>query len=977
MKKILLYVVAASLYAAPAAAQFTITAPTGATPINVRAADDFATRAFQDPWDMSQRTDVGWWTFGTDTSIALNFQNPAVTGGVFTGTKPSGGPAGLYLLESPLAPSPGGSAAPIGKTGQQYPIDANFFTHLVYRMNSNVAGVSQYAWSQTDIYADQTIAFEQTQSATPVVTGWKVYTVPLTSLSVAGASRPWSGTMRALEILPLAGGGTAQIQLDWVRLVHDEAVLHQNVTWTGGLADIYIDNDNNSANGTLGRVAVNRASPFNFFVGALPAGRYFIALHANTAGEATSGFTYSTGSYQVNEIPTLQFTTPSEEGSSEDFATTKLGDPWDFIQNTDVDRTLPGYPGTEHVTSDGIGVLNLRNEAGVDLGPQTVYFGTSTPATPETGNVGDPQVYTLFWDGKGKIAQIDPRRYRILTIDAGIPNMARSLPGGSIGRVVWRAVNEPVIDGVGIKARTVGEHYAFNSAAGENTMARISIDMNRMPIEPGSLDPNTTWSSSIAAGGLDAFRFDPHEFSAPTQFFIKRIKLAALERSLSNQLTLRWNYSKASGTVQFFRQATTSPKNFSGGTSLGAAVNATLGSFTWNTTGTPDGEYQIYALFNDGTNSNQVYAPTNVVVDSTNVAVKQINLNRTQLYFSVFGGVRTQPQVVRLTFTGTGSECWTTSSNQGSLISVSPATGNGAATLTIAPANTPFPGGTTNAIITVASCSNPSNSRAIAVAVTGLGVTTAPAGAMDTPADGAAVTGSVPVTGWAADDVQVARVAICRDPVPATETTTPALCAGQAKVFIGDAVFIDDARPDVEAANPSKPFNYRTGWGYLLLSNFLPNQGNGNVQLYAYAIDVEGNAALLGTKGIVTQNASATKPFGALDTPQQGEVVCGTIINFGWALTQSGKDVPANSSTIGVFVDNVLVGQPGPRGARADITSAFPGLDTSHAVGGFFLDTTLFSNGLHSIFWIVTDTGGQADGIGSRFFTISNPCSGS
>jgi hypothetical protein len=977
MKKILLYVLAASCHAAPAAAQFTITAPTSATPISVRAADDFATRAFQDPWDMSQRTDVGWWTFGTDTSIAVNFSNPAVAGGVFSGTNPNAA-AGLYLLESPLAPTPGGSAAPVGKTGQQYPIDAGYFTHLVYRMSSTQGGVSQYVWSETDIYADQTLAVEQTQSATVVHPGWKIYDVPLTSLSVLLASKPWSGTRRALQILPLAGANSATIQLDWVRLVHDEAALHQNITWTGGAADVYIDSDANPANGTLGRIAVNRASPFNFFVGALPAGRYFIALHATTAGEATTGFTYSTGSYQVNEIPTLQFTTPSEEGSSEDFATTKLGDPWDFTTITDVDSTLPGYSGTEHVTGAGIGVLSLRNEAGVDLGPQTVYFGTSTPATADTGNVGDPQIYTLFWDGKGKVAQIDPRRYRILTVEAGIPNMARSLLNGSIGRVVWRAVNEPMIDALGIKVRTVGEHWALNSAAGENTVARMSIDMNTMPIEPGSPDPNTTWSSSIAAGGLDALRFDPHEFSSPTQFFIKRIKLAALERSVSSQLTFRWNYSKAAGTVQLFRQATTSPKNFTGGTLIsGGSVSATAGSFTWNTTGTPDGEYQIYAIFTDGTNTNQVYAPTNVVVDSASVATKQINLNRTQLNFSIFGPVRTQAQQVRLTFTGSGSECWTTTSNAGSLISVSPASGNGAATLSIVPAPTAnFPGGTTSALITVASCTNPANTRAIAVNVTGLNTTTAPAGAMDTPADGAVVTGSIAVTGWAADDLEVVRVAVCRDPVPATETTTPTLCAGQSKVFIGDAVFIDDARPDVQAANPGSPFNYRAGWGYLLLSNFLPSQGNAVVTLYAYAIDREGNAAQIGVKTINAQNAAATKPFGAIDSPAQGEVVCGTIINFGWALTQNGKDVPANSSTIGVYVDGVLVGQPGPRAARVDITNAFPGLDTSHAVGGFFLDTTLFSNGLHSIFWIVTDSAGQADGIGSRFFTISNPCSG-
>jgi hypothetical protein len=194
-------------------------------------------------------------------------------------------------------------------------------------------------------------------------------------------------------------------------------------------------------------------------------------------------------------------------------------------------------------------------------------------------------------------------------------------------------------------------------------------------------------------------------------------------------------------------------------------------------------------------------------------------------------------------------------------------------------------------------------------------------------------------------------------------------------VYIGDAIFIDGARPDVQAANPGVPFNTRAGWGYLMLTNFLPSGGNGTFTLYAYALDADGHTSLLGSKVIGLDNAHATKPFGSIDTPTQGEVVCGSAyLNFGWALTQSPKDVAADSSTISAFVDSVFVGHPGQRAARPDITAAFPASDTSHAVGGLAVDTTAFANGVHTIFWVVSDTGGQTDGIGSRFFTISNPC---
>ena len=41
-------------------------------------------------------------------------------------------------------------------------------------------------------------------------------------------------------------------------------------------------------------------------------------------------------------------------------------------------------------------------------------------------------------------------------------------------------------------------------------------------------------------------------------------------------------------------------------------------------------------------------------------------------------------------------------------------------------------------------------------------------------------------------------------------------CSSQAQVYLGEAVFIEDARPDVLAAYPSLPRNYRGGWGFMV-----------------------------------------------------------------------------------------------------------------------------------------------------------------
>lgn len=112
-----------------------------------------------------------------------------------------------------------------------------------------------------------------------------------------------------------------------------------------------------------------------------------------------------------------------------------------------------------------------------------------------------------------------------------------------------------------------------------------------------------------------------------------------------------------------------------------------------------------------------------------------------------------------------------------------------------------------------------------------------PFGVFDTPVgDATVLAGSIAVTGWALDNVGVKRVEIWRD-LQAGETTPP-FASGtsdprRGKVFISNATFVEGARPDVEGLNPTVPFAYRAGWGYLLLTRGLWNQGNGTYKLYA------------------------------------------------------------------------------------------------------------------------------------------------
>jgi hypothetical protein len=245
--------------------------------------------------------------------------------------------------------------------------------------------------------------------------------------------------------------------------------------------------------------------------------------------------------------------------------------------------------------------------------------------------------------------------------------------------------------------------------------------------------------------------------------------------------------------------------------------------------------------------------------------------------------------------------------------------------------------------------------------------TTPPFGSFDTPAPGSTAQGSIAVTGWALDDIEVTRVEIWRDWRPGER----APAAGNGKVFIATPLFVSGARPDIEYAYASLPLSHRAGWGYLLLTQGLSSLGDGQYTLWAYAFDADGRSTTLGSKVITVTNGSSTKPFGALDTPTYGQTVSGSFWNFGWALTPGACTITDGNVLMGVDSGPLVPVTYG--GARPDILAAFGTFSNgSNSGGAYYLDTTTLANGTHSIGWYVIDSCGHSDGIGSRFFTVQN-----
>lgn len=369
----------------------------------------------------------------------------------------------------------------------------------------------------------------------------------------------------------------------------------------------------------------------------------------------------------------------------------------------------------------------------------------------------------------------------------------------------------------------------------------------------------------------------------------------------------------------------------------------------------------------DGNNYNEKTIP--ITMDSNHTAVvyyappPEISVNRTSLNFGYIIGSNNLPvESFTITNRGGGTLNWTASCEV-KYVSLSPGSGanSGVVNVSIDPVGL-IPGKFRGVIyVSDPLASNSPVDVEINLWVKKQSESSPPFGEFSTPLDNSTVRSSVPVTGWALGDTGIGGVKIYRE-------------EGKNLVFIGDAVFVEGARPDVEAAYPDYPMNYKAGWGYMMLTNFLPNGGNGVFKIHAIATDQEGQKATLGVKTIIVDNANAVKPFGAIDTPAQGGTASGSnFVNWGWVLTPQPNTIPTDGSTINVYVDGVMLGHPTYNIYREDIATLFPGYANSEGAAGYFsLDTTTYENGVHTIQWIATDDGDNTDGIGSRYFTIQN-----
>ncbi|MBI3682771.1 MAG: hypothetical protein HY235_20540 [Acidobacteria bacterium] len=258
----------------------------------------------------------------------------------------------------------------------------------------------------------------------------------------------------------------------------------------------------------------------------------------------------------------------------------------------------------------------------------------------------------------------------------------------------------------------------------------------------------------------------------------------------------------------------------------------------------PDGIFSFYSVDYRSVGTN----PTTVTMDSPHIVAAEFipySFAPRALNFTIGNNLTpSPPQIVSVYSERT---LWTVTSSQ-SNIKVSPSSGYSASS----PSRSfSFQVSVTNGasgILKLFANNNPAGVAQIPVNIS-TSAASYPYGSFDTPVDSTgAYAGAIAVTGWALDDGQVTGVEIWREPVLSEAAASNGL------VFIGNAVFVPGARPDIVTAYPNASNNNRAGWGYLMLTTSLPNNtdyyeskaaGNGYYKLHAIARNAAGTSVRL------------------------------------------------------------------------------------------------------------------------------------
>ena len=320
------------------------------------AGQDFASEVIGDAWDFEQESD---WNlmFSLD---ALDPHKSAWSGipqlveGVFTGVANSTYPS-INLQFEGVA----GGFNMAARNGVRYPIDANRYRRLSFRVRRSVvpsdAGGDQMGamWFSATTrnegsggalftargFDAQSSRYNSQMPPAQQGTGWQIYKVDLDALrDVWGYGTPWAGTMRGLDLRLGSGSDLvgSTIEVDWVQLTR-RGTATATLSFAGFGGPVTVTARHVETGDTIqvfpdaGTDATTfpDGSTFTWDYGFLPPGTWIVTSAGPHASRDVTFF--------IKPAPIVQVLDPDVAGGR-DFATTVIGDTWDFGNPDDVTR---------------------------------------------------------------------------------------------------------------------------------------------------------------------------------------------------------------------------------------------------------------------------------------------------------------------------------------------------------------------------------------------------------------------------------------------------------------------------------------------------------------------------------------------------------------------------------------------------------------------------------------------------------------
>ncbi len=142
---------------------------------------------------------------------------------------------------------------------------------------------------------------------------------------------------------------------------------------------------------------------------------------------------------------------------------------------------------------------------------------------------------------------------------------------------------------------------------------------------------------------------------------------------------------------------------------------------------------------------------------------------------------------------------------------------------------------------------------------------------------------------------------------------------------------------------------------------------NGSVELFVRVTFADGTHGDYGTRSVTVDNEINQAPFGGLDLPGPNQPMNGVFPVTGWALDNEEVAV------VEIVLDGLSAGNAVLGVHRPDIGHQFPSHPEAEFAGFIrMLNTTVLTNGVHSIAVRLTDNEGVSTVIGRRFVQTFN-----